>query len=58
MLNNPKVKGVIIATPPAERFKLALEALNAGKHLLLEKPVALNSHEIVELQKLSLQKNI
>jgi len=57
-LNDPNVNGIIIATPPEPRFKLAKEALHAGKHLFLEKPVALNSSEIIELQKLSLEKKL
>ncbi len=58
LLSDPKVDGVIIATPPEPRFNLAIEALNAGKHLLLEKPVALNSTQIIELQRLSLKKKL
>ncbi len=58
LLNDPKVKGIIIATPPEPRFELAIEALKAGKHLLLEKPVALNSTQIIELQKLALERNL
>ncbi|KGG17448.1 Oxidoreductase [Prochlorococcus sp. MIT 0603] len=58
LLNDPNIKAVIIATPPEPRFRLALEALNAGKHLLLEKPIALKSSEISELQKIALSKNL
>lgn len=58
LLKNSQVEAIILATPPAPRFKLAIEALEAGKHLLLEKPVALNSHEIEELQRKAIQKNL
>lgn len=34
------VEAVVIATPPASHAPLALEALAAGKHVLVEKPLA------------------
>ena len=58
LLENKDVSGVIIATPPEPRFKLAIEALNANKHILLEKPAALNIFEINEIQRLALQKRL
>jgi predicted dehydrogenase len=36
------VDGVIIATHPAGHRHLALDAIGAGKHVLIEKPLALN----------------
>ncbi len=58
LINDPKIDAIIIATPPELRFKLASEALSAGKHLMLEKPVALNSEEVLELQRLSIRKKL
>ena len=52
------IDGIIIATSPESRFELAKEALENNKHLLLEKPVTLNSNEIEELQRLALLKNL
>ena len=54
LLKEQAIKGIIIATPPSPRFELARSALQAGKHLLLEKPVALNNSQINQLQRLSL----
>jgi predicted dehydrogenase len=54
VLDDPAVEAVVIATPPAARFELAQKALQAGKHLLLEKPVALNASEAQQLEKLAL----
>ena len=54
LLADPHVDAVIIATPPAPRFELARQALEAGKHLLLEKPVALNAELVRELQRLAI----
>ncbi len=58
LLNNDQIDSIVIATPPSPRFNLALQALEAGKNLLLEKPVALSAEEIVELQKTSLKQNV
>ncbi len=38
MLRNPKVDAVVVATPVSSHFELALMALQAGKHVLVEKP--------------------
>jgi len=58
LLADPAVSAVVIATPPAPRFDLARRALAAGKHLLLEKPVALAVDQVRELQRLALQKGL
>lgn len=55
LLADPAVEALVIATPPAARFDLARRALEAGKHLLLEKPVGLHSGEVEELQRLAIQ---
>lgn len=39
ILRSPNVDAVAIATPVATHFDLALEALRAGKHVFLEKPM-------------------
>jgi len=58
LLANPAVEAIVIATPPGPRFDLAKRALDAGKHLLLEKPVALNAEQIESLQRLALQRGL
>lgn len=40
---------VSIVTPPSEHREMAIAALKAGKHVLLEKPTALNAAEAEEL---------
>jgi len=56
LLEDPTVEAIIIATPPAPRFDLARRALEAGKHLLLEKPIALHADQARELQRLAIAK--
>ena len=58
LVNDSNVDGIIIATPPAPRYELALEAIKGGKHLLLEKPTCLNSEEVKELQRNALKRNL
>jgi predicted dehydrogenase len=41
----PHVDAVIIATPPCSHSALALQALRAGKHVLVEKPLATSAAE-------------
>ncbi len=53
VLNNDKIDGIIIATPAATHFSLAREALKAGKHVLVEKPLATSSAECRELIRLA-----
>ena len=43
------VDAVVIATPAVTHFDLAREALLAGKHVLVEKPITLKSREAEEL---------
>ena len=58
LVKSKDIDGIIIATSPESRFELAREGLENNKHLLLEKPVALSSNEIEELQRISLIKNL
>ena len=58
LLADEAVDAVIIATPPAPRHQLAMQALQAGKHLLLEKPVALDSQQVAELQREAISRRL
>jgi len=52
ILNDSEVQGVIIATTPESHYKLAKEAINKGKAVLVEKPVTINrkdSNDLIEL---------
>jgi predicted dehydrogenase len=40
VINDPEVDAVVIATPVHTHYDLALEALRAGKHTFVEKPLA------------------
>lgn len=50
---NSDVRGVVIATPAGTHYRLAKEALLAGKDVLVEKPLALDLGEASELAALA-----
>jgi predicted dehydrogenase len=45
MLADPEVDAVIVCTPPALHQRMAIDALRAGKHVLVEKPMCLTASE-------------
>ena len=49
LCNDPNVDAVVIATPVETHFDLALAALRAGKHVLVEKPITASSDEASRL---------
>jgi predicted dehydrogenase len=58
VLAHPTVQAVSISTPPFLHFAMAKAAILAGKHVLLEKPTALNANEAKELYELANANNI
>ncbi|MGI0009988.1 MAG: Gfo/Idh/MocA family protein [Nitrosopumilaceae archaeon] len=58
ILDNDEIKTVSICTPNSTHHKIAIEALNVGKHVLLEKPIATNSQDAEEIIKLANSKNL
>jgi predicted dehydrogenase len=49
LINDPQIDAVVIATPVFSHFELALAALRAGKHVLVEKPLASRSDQARKL---------
>ena len=49
LLNDPELEAVVIATPAPTHYELAKRALEAGKHVLVEKPPALNAADAEDL---------
>ena len=47
--NDPAVDAVVIATPVQHHFELAMGALRAGKHVLVEKPITSTSEQASRL---------
>jgi predicted dehydrogenase len=40
LLEDPNVEAIVVATPPATHLEVAMAAIEAGKHVLVEKPLA------------------
>lgn len=55
LLADPEVGALVIATPAETHFELARRALEAGKHVLVEKPLALRGRDCGELIHLAAQ---
>jgi predicted dehydrogenase len=49
MLARPDLDAILVATPPSRHHAMALAALRAGKHVWVEKPLALTAPEGREL---------
>jgi predicted dehydrogenase len=45
LLASQDVDAVVLATPAASHFRMSMAALEAGKHVLVEKPLAMTSEE-------------
>jgi predicted dehydrogenase len=52
------IKGVVIATPVATHYELAMQALESGKHTLVEKPLARSVGEVENIGRLAANKNL
>jgi predicted dehydrogenase len=52
ILADKTVDAVIIASPPFTHLDMVKASLKAGKHILLEKPMTVNRHELQQLEKL------
>jgi predicted dehydrogenase len=53
VLADPTIQAVAIATPVSSHFELAARALEAGKHVFVEKPLTASSDEALELIELA-----
>lgn len=57
-LNNKAVDACVIATPTSTHYKIVYDALQAGKHVLCEKPLCTSVKEVEELDKLAEVNNL
>jgi len=54
----PKVDAVSIATPTDTHYKIVKECLSSGKHVLVEKPITMDSNEAKELVSMAAEKGL
>ena len=57
LINDPEVNAVYIATPPAFHEEYAIAAMNAGKPVYIEKPMALDFAAAKNITKVAQEKN-
>ena len=58
LFRNPSIDAIAIATPVATHFELAMAALGAGKHVLVEKPIASTSAEASQMIEKAAQRKL
>jgi predicted dehydrogenase len=58
LLSDDAVDAIAIATPVSSHFPLAKRALEAGKHVFVEKPLAASTAEAVELAELAEERDL
>lgn len=49
VMNNPDIDALVVATPAVSHYEIAKRALLSGKHVMVEKPLAMNSKEAGDL---------
>ena len=58
LINDPTIEAVIISTPVATHYELAIKSLEAGKHILVEKPLARSVEEVEDIGRLAAKNNL
>jgi len=58
VFDDRNIDGVIIATPVFTHYDLAMKALNSGKHILVEKPLARSVAEVEDIDKVAQKNNL
>jgi predicted dehydrogenase len=58
LLDDPSVDAVAVATPVALHYAMAKQALEAGKHVFVEKPPAMRAHEMEDLYTLAAERRL
>lgn len=58
VFQDPEIDAVLIATPVTTHHKIARQALMAGKHVMVEKPMAASSEESTELIQLAADRGL
>ena len=49
IFSDPDIDAVVISTPVESHFDLSMKALESGKHILVEKPMAITTEEIDQI---------
>lgn len=58
VFGDPETEALVIATPVATHFEMVMQALGAGKHVLVEKPMAETCEQVEQIRELAEEKNL
>jgi predicted dehydrogenase len=58
VFSDKSVDAIVIATPVASHFDIAVESLGAGKHVLVEKPMARSVAEVEQIERIAKEGNL
>lgn len=58
VLRDPTVDAITLSMPPHLHYEMAQQAIRAGKHILLEKPIALSVAQACDLHRLAAQREV
>ena len=58
LIKDPEIHAIIVATPVSSHYSIAKEALEAGKHCFVEKPLTQTSEQAQELIDIAERKNV
>ena len=58
LFNDPEIEVVHVLTPNSLHYPMITACIEAGKHVICEKPLAMNSKESTELVRLAKENNI
>jgi len=57
-MEDPRIDAVVISTPAATHYDLAMRCLGAGKHILVEKPFATSVKDVDKIAELAADKGL
>ncbi|MGL5381341.1 Gfo/Idh/MocA family protein [Clostridium sp.] len=57
LLNDEEIEAVLIATPNDSHKELSIKAINNNKHVICEKPVTINSEDLLEIVEVAKNNN-
>src|SRR5689334_22408222 len=58
VLDDPTIDALVVATPPRTHHAIVKAALEAGKHVMVEKPLATTSADAYELVEIARQRDL
>jgi predicted dehydrogenase len=58
VFENPNIDAIVIATPVATHYDLAIRAVKSGKHVLVEKPMATRVEDVKNIGRVATEKKV